>query len=83
MRSHRIPKGKPANLMPGHSPDWVYPGDIYFKSEDTICFQLHHYRIIDPGFNGNKIACNFAIYYPEKLGTDYIALNSALEDDED
>ena len=83
MRSHRIPNGKPANLMQGHSPDWVYPGDIYFKAEDTICFQIHHYRIVDPGFNGNKIACNFTIYYPEKLGTDYIALNSALEDDED
>lgn len=83
MRSHKIPDGRPANLMPGHSPDYVYPGDMYFKSEDTLCFQIHHYRIVDPGYNGNKVACNFAIYYPEALGTDYIALNSALEDDDD
>ena len=82
MRSHKIPTGRPANLMPGHSPDYSYPGDTSFKCEDTICFQLHHYRIIDPGFNGNKIACNFAIYYPEKLATDYIALNTALEEDD-
>ena len=83
MRSHKLSDGRPANLMPGHSPDYIYPGDSFFKCEDTICFQLHHYRIIDPGFNGNKIACNFAIYYPEKLGADYIALNTALEDDDE
>ncbi len=83
MRSHKVPGGKPANLIQGHSPDWSYPGDADFKFEDTICFQLHHYIIKDDGYNGNKVACNLAIYYPDKLGTDYIALNSALEEDDD
>ena len=83
MRSHKVPGGKPANLIQGHSPDGVYPGDANFKFDDTICFQLHHYVIKDDGYIGNKVACNLAIYYPEKLGADYIALNSALEEDEE
>ena len=83
MRTHKVPGGKPANLIQGHSPDRVYPGDAHFKFEDTICFQLHHYRIKDDGYYGNKVACNLAIYYPEKLGTEYIALNSAIEEDDD
>ncbi len=82
MRSHKIPGGKPANLMQGHSLDNVYPGDGAYCFEDTVCFQIHHFRVIDSGYNGNKIACNFTIYYPEKIGTEYITINKDLEEED-
>lgn len=75
MRSHKLRDGKPINLMVGHSPNYDYPGDSFFRFEDSICIQLHGFRINDPGMMGNKKVYNLAFYYPESLGQHYVTLN--------
>lgn len=78
LRSHKA--DGLSNLQMGYAANESYPGDKAFKTEDTICFQLHHYRInqlMHP--LNNKDIYNFCIYYPELFATSFVS----TEDDEE
>lgn len=78
LRTHKMTDLK--NIQAGYAANDSYPGDKHFKSEDTICFQLHHYRIKQPAhiLNGEDVY-NFCIYYPETLATSFVG----TDDEED
>ena len=79
LRSHKI-EGL-TNIQAGYAKDGSYPGDKAFKDEDTVCFQLHHYRVNQPMHPlNNKDIYNFCVYYPEILATSFVGIE---EDDED
>ena len=79
LRSHKI-EGL-TNIQAGYANDGSYPGDKAFKDEDTVCFQLHHYRVNQPMHQlNNKDIYNFCVYYPETLATSFVGIG---EDDED
>ena len=79
LRSHKI-VGL-TNIQAGYAKDGSYPGDKAFKDEDTVCFQLHHYRVNQPMHPlNNKDIYNFCVYYPEILATSFVGIE---EDDED
>lgn len=79
LRSHKI-EGL-TNIQAGYAKDGSYPGDKAFKEEDTVCFQLHHYRVNQPMHPlNNKDIYNFCVYYPEILATSFVGIE---EDDED
>lgn len=79
LRSHKI-EGL-TNIQAGYANDGSYPGDKAFKDEDTVCFQLHHYRVNQPMHPlNNKDIYNFCVYYPEILATSFVGIE---EDDED
>ena len=83
MRSHQLHEGRPVNVMAGYAANGSYPGDGSFKSEETITFQIHRYRINSSGYLGNKVACNFTVHYPEKFAVDYITTNKEYDIEED
>ena len=58
LRSHKI-EGL-TNIQAGYAKDGSYPGDKAFKDEDTVCFQLHHYRVNQPmhPLNNSKHSVN-------------------------
>ena len=79
LRSHKIKDL--TNIQAGYAKDGSYPGDKAFKEEDTVCFQLHHYRVNQPMHPlNNKDIYNFCVYYPEMLATSFVGIE---EDDED
>lgn len=82
LRSHKA-KGL-TNIQMGYAKNGSYPGDREFKADDTVCFQLHHYRVNEPmhELNGKDIY-NFCIYYPENLATTFVgtAENEDYEED--
>ena len=79
LRSHKI-EGL-TNIQAGYAKDGSYPGDKAFKDEDTVCFQLHHYRVNQPMHPlNNKDIYNFCVYYPEILAASFVGIE---EDDED
>lgn len=81
LRSHKLKANNIIpNLMFGYAENGSYPGDKHFKTEDTICFQIHKYKIDSKGYLGNKIAYNLTVYYPEQFGADYISMNSLEEE---
>lgn len=78
LRSHKVDA---TNLLFGPASNDSYPGDRFFKVEETICFQLHHFRIeqpLDP-LTGKKDVYNFCVYYPESLTASFVG----VEEDED
>lgn len=78
LRTHKA-KGL-TNLQAGYARNNSYPGDTSFKNEDTICFQLHHFRVNQPAdVLNNEDVYNFCIYYPEALATSFVG----IEEDED
>lgn len=82
LRSHKIDDLR--NIQAGYAKNGSYPGDKYFKEEDTVCFQLHHYRINKPYDPlNNKDLYNFCIYYPELLATSFVGTEDDDEDIED
>ena len=77
LRSHKVDA---INIQSGYASDDSYPGDKFFKVEETICFQLHHFRIkqpLDP-LDGKDVY-NFCVYYPESLTASFVG----VEEDED
>lgn len=77
LRSHKV-EGL-SNIQMGYAANDSYPGDKYFKVKDTVCFQLHHYRINQPMHTlNNKDIYNFCIYYPTSLATSFVG----TEDDD-
>ena len=77
LRSHKVDA---TNIQSGYASNDSYPGDKSFKVEETICFQLHHFRIeqpLDP-LDGKDIY-NFCVYYPESLTASFVG----VEEDED
>lgn len=83
IRGRKLSNGLPLNLQAGRTGE--YPGDKNFKSESTICFQLHHIQIKDASsvtYN-KKPFYNFAVYYPEQLEQGYVSTAGAEDDDED
>lgn len=81
-RSRSLTNGKFAQLFQGNSPDWSYPGDRDFKSNDMLSVQIHHLKITNEVsiHLANKELYNLAIYYPEI--EDYVSLEEQ-DDDED
>lgn len=82
LRSHKA-KGL-TNIQMGYAKNGSYPGDKAFKDDDTVCFQLHHYRVnqqMHP-LNGKDIY-NFCIYYPEQLATSFVGTVDNEDYDED
>mgnify|MGYP000153975699 FL=1 len=81
-RSRSLTNGKFTQLFQGNSPDWSYPGDRDFKSNDMLSVQIHHLKISNEVsiHLANKELYNLAIYYPEI--EDYISLEEQ-DDDED
>ena len=80
LRSHKVDA---TNIQSGYASDDSYPGDKSFKVEETICFQLHHFRIkqpLDP-LDGKDVY-NFCVYYPESLTASFVGVEED-EDDED
>ncbi len=82
LRKRSLTDGKPV-LMMGRTPDNSLPGDVEFKFEDSICFQIHHYTVTSAGWDSNKDFYSFSVYYPEKLGNDYISVEQDNDDDDD
>lgn len=79
LRSHKI--DNLSNIQAGRATNGSYPGDKAFKEDDTVCFQLHHYRVNQPMHPlNNKDIYNFCVYYPENLATSFVGIE---EDDED
>ena len=80
LRSHKVDA---TNIQSGYASNDSYPGDKSFKVEETICFQLHHFRIkqpLDP-LDGKDVY-NFCVYYPESLTASFVGVEED-EDDED
>ena len=84
-RERKLDGDIPNNLQEGRAANGSYPGDKAVKTDDTICVQLHHILIKNKDISSVKYRdvtdlYNIAIYYPEKIGEDYISLD---EEDED
>ncbi|WP_373818864.1 Z1 domain-containing protein [Porphyromonas loveana] len=82
LRSH---KPGVTNIQFGRAENGSYPGDKEFKNEETVCFQLHHYRIEEACHPLNrKDVYNFCVYYPESLANSFVMLAEEGDDmDED
>lgn len=76
-------KGDKPVLMMGRNPSGSLPGDDTFKFEDSICFQLHHYAIIDSGWDSNKDFYSFSVYYPNTFSNSYISVEQDIDDEYD
>ena len=82
MRSHKMKDLK--NIQAGYAKNGSYPGDKEFKVEDTVCFQIHRFRINEPmNIMNNKDVFNFCIYYPELLATSFVGTEDDDEDTEE
>lgn len=78
LRSHKI-IGL-TNIQSGRARDGSYPGDTAFKDEDTVCFQIHRFRIDQPmNPMNNKEVYNLCVYYPPKLAASFVG----IEEDDD
>lgn len=87
LRTHEIRDNKVINLMAGRSIEGLknYEGDAFFKSDETLTIQLHHYIMKyknDPtNPNHGKTAYAIALFYPEDMEKAYISLK--IQDDEE
>lgn len=78
LRSH---KPGVTNIQFGRAENGSYPGDKEFKKEETVCFQLHHYRIEEACHPLNrKDVYNFCVYYPESLANSFVMLAEEGDD---
>lgn len=69
--------GKPLNLQAGRSQNNdSYPGDKFFKQEDSLSIQIHHIRLDKPLHPLNrKDLYNMSMYYPSELETSFVGTN--------
>lgn len=80
LRKRSLTDGKPV-LMMGRTPKDNLPGDDAFKFEDSICFQIHHYTLLNSEWDSNKDFYSFAVYYPETFSNGYVSVEQELDDD--
>jgi hypothetical protein len=62
-----------------------YPGDRYIVKDDSINIQLYHLKFENRPLSFPESAYTLAIYYPEKLATNYCSNeeNHQMEDEDD
>ena len=82
LRKRSLTDGKPA-LMMGRTPKDNLPADNLFKYDDSLCFQVHHFTLMDAGWDENKDFYSFAVYYPEDFSTNYVSVEQDIEEDDD
>ena len=82
LRKRSLTDGKPM-LMMGRTPKDNLPGDNAFKFEDSICFQVHHYTLINSEWDSHKDFYSFAVYYPDQFSTSYVSVEQDIEEDDE
>lgn len=85
LRGRSLDGNKPKNLQAGRAANESYPGDREIKSEESVCFQLHHIKIVDSFGHpmNNKDLYNFCVYYPENIAATFVGTADIDDEDEE
>lgn len=69
------------NLQMGQSPNGQLPGDKEFCFNDSLCFQIHHFKIEQNAtMYSRKELYNIVVYYPKSFEQDYLYIEQDEED---
>ena len=61
------------NLLMGDTKDGKLPGDKRFFFDDSLCFQIHHFKIENNAtIFSRKEMYNIVVYYPKKFENDFV-----------